>query len=182
MHKRSRFGVPGALLPLAPWTRDIAGVYGRLSAPFLDDLAAVIGPRKVLEVFAGNGFFAAQLAARGVAITATTQFSGHDAHEYGLYYDVEELEAVAAVQAYGATHDVLLMCWPTTTPRALQAVEAWGGEKEVVFVGEVTDYAKGHLGGCATDAFFERMHFHRRLDCYRGNVLEAALIGRLKSL
>ena len=37
-----------------------------------------------------------------------------------------------------------------------------GPEKEIPYLGEVTDYSRGHLGGCATDEFFERMQFTRR--------------------
>lgn len=150
-----------------------------MSQPFIDELVSVLAGCKVLEVFAGNVFLAAHLAARGVSVSATTRFAGHDAHEHGLYYPVEEMDAVDAVLNYGHTHDVLLMCWPTTTPRALRAVEAWGAEKDVIFVGEVSDYSKGHLGGCATDEFFERMRWARRLASYQGNALEAALMGRL---
>lgn len=156
----------------------VPGAYWRPNAAFVDELAVFLRARPVLEVFAGNGYLAAHLAARGVRIMATTQFAGHDTHELGVYYDVSELDAVAAVRQEGARHEVLLMSWPTVTPAALAAVAAWGPERDVVFIGEVTDYAKGQLGGCATDEFFERMAFHHRFETYTGNMLEAALVGR----
>lgn len=169
-------------LPL-PSDCDCARVPGAFWAPnadFVADLARFLGTRPVLEVFAGNGYLAALLAARGVRITATSLFAGHDSHERGLYYDVMELAAVEAVRREGARHEVLLMSWPTVTPAALAAVETWGPGRDVVFIGEVTDYAKGHLGGCATDEFFERVEFHQQFTTYKGNFLEAAQVGRLR--
>lgn len=157
----------------------VPGCFWRPSYAFLDELVATIGERRVLEVFSGNGYLAAHLAARGVQIRATSRRAGHDAHEQGFYCDVEEMDAVQAVQTYGADAEVLLMCWPTTTPAAWRAALAWGAEKDIIFIGEVTDYAKGHLGGCATDEFFEDVRFVCRLEAYNGSYLEAALIGRL---
>lgn len=157
----------------------VPGAYWTPSFDFVDELVQFIGARTVLEVFAGNGYLAALLANRGVRITATSLFTGHDAHERGVYYDVKELAAVDAVRQEGARHEVLLLSWPTVTPAALAAVEAWGPGRDVVFVGEITDYAKGHLGGCATDEFFERVAFHHQFKSYKGTMLEAAMVGRI---
>lgn len=123
---------------------------------------------------------AALLNHAGVAITATTRFSSHDAHAHGLYFPVLESDAPRAVGALGRDHDVLLMSWPTVTEAALVAAYRWGFEKHIVFIGEVTDYSKGHLGGCATDEFFEAIEVVHRFESYRGNMLEAAFVCRLK--
>lgn len=156
----------------------LPGTYWNPNPQFIDELVQFLDGKQVLEIFAGNGYLAGLLAARGIAIRSTTRFSGHDNHEHGVYYNVEELDAVSAVQAYGARSDVLLVCWPTVTPAVLEAVSYWGSSKDVAFIGEVTDYDKGHLGGCATDFFFTSMHFTRRFDTYQGNMMEAALVGR----
>ncbi|WP_060733408.1 hypothetical protein [Burkholderia cenocepacia] len=156
------------------------GVYWKPSAKFINELVAFLGSSRVLEVFAGRGYLAAMLAARGVSIKATTRFAHHDAHENGLYYDVEELDAVSAVRQFSAHSDVLLICWPTVTPAAVQAAELWGAERDIVYIGEVTSYEKGNLGGCATDLFFERMQFTKQFESYRGNVMEEALVGRYR--
>lgn len=166
-------------LPLPAGCARVPGAYWTPSAAFVDELVQFLGDRLVLEVFAGNGYLAALLANRGVRITATSLFTGHDAHERGVYYDVKELAAVDAVRQEGARHEVLLLSWPTVTPAALAAVEAWGPGRDVVFVGEITDYAKGHLGGCATDEFFERVAFHHQFKSYKGTMLEAAMVGRI---
>lgn len=157
----------------------VPGAYWTPNPQFVDELARFLEGKRVLEVFAGNGFLASLLAARGVSVRATTRFSGHDAHQHGLYHDVEDVDAVTAVRQYGHAHDVLLMCWPTVTPAALLAVAEWGVDRDVAYIGEVTDYEKGHLGGCATDEFFACMTFTQRLKSYQGNMLEAALVGRL---
>ena len=147
---------------------------------FVEELAEYLKGRKVLEIFAGNGYLAGLLAQRGIAVTATTRFAGHDSHESGVYYDVQEMEAEEAVHRYGASHDVLLMCWPTVTLAALHAVKIWGPGRDVAYIGEVTDHAKGQLGGCATDEFFDEMEFTHRFESYRGNIWESAMVGRLR--
>ena len=154
------------------------GVFWTPNAEFVDELAQFLQQQKVLEIFSGNGYLAGLLSNKGITVTATTRFSGHDSHEAGIYHPVEELDAVTAVRAYGDEHDVLLMSWPTVTNSALYAAAEWGGDRDIIFLGEVTDYTKGNLGGCATDAFWEHMNFTGRFTSYRGNMLEAALVGR----
>lgn len=159
--------------------RPPAGVWWRPREEFVEELANWLAPHRVLEVFAGNGFLAAHLRKRGVRVQATTRFSSHDAHERGVYCEVEELDAAAAVRRHWASSDVLLMCWPTATLAAAQAALMWGS-KPLVFIGEVTDYSKGHLGGCASDEFFELVEPEHRFESYQGNMLEQAFVGRVR--
>lgn len=156
----------------------VPGNYWNPNPQFVDELTQFLEGKRVLEIFAGNGYLARLLAERGISIKATTQFSGHDGHERGVYFDVEDVDAVSAVHTYGDDHDVLLICWPTVTPAVLHAVVHWGFDKDIVFIGEVTDYNKNQLAGCATDEFFECMSFTRRFDTYKGNFIESALVGR----
>ena len=109
---------------------------------------------------------------------ATSILSSMDAHQMGLYYPVENIEAQEAVAKYGQDCDVLLMCWPTVTNAALFCAQDWGN-KPIVFIGEVTDYSLNHLGGCATDEFHERFVLDHQIS-YQGNMLEQTRIGRLK--
>jgi hypothetical protein len=153
--------------------------WGNFTLGFLYDLAAALRGQRVLEVFAGNGLMAASLASRGVQITATSLFSGHDGHERGLHHPVLEVDAVTAVTTYGADCDVLLMSWPTATRAAAACVAAWGTQRDIVFIGEVTDHACGHLGGCASDDFFELTDIQSRFLSYHpGNMLDHALVLR----
>lgn len=151
--------------------------YWRPSAGFIDELSTYLSGKRVLEVFAGNGLLAAHLAARGIDVVATTTYSGHDGHHDGFYHPVENLSAVSAVSKHVDVVDVLLMCWPTVTRDALLAARRWGGD--VVYIGEVTDYSKNHLGGCADDEFFEQMKWSREFAQYRTtNPMEKAMVGK----
>lgn len=161
------------------------GVFVNATQSFVDTLAAQLSGRRVLEVFSGNGFLAAHLSQRGIQITATSLRSGHDAHADGFFHEVEESDAREAVLRHGEQHDVLLMAWPTVTEAAIEAVRLWaelaharGCPGDLVFVGEVTDYQKNHLGGCATDAFFEEVEMIEEIPGYAGNALEKAFWGR----
>jgi hypothetical protein len=167
------------LLPLPAECARVPGNFWRPNEAFVSELATYLKGRRVLEIFAGNGYLAAQLAARGISVTSTTLFASHDAHNQGLYHPVEFLEAFAAVTRHGESHDVLLVSWPTVTDAVLHAAQAWGPDRDIVFIGEVTDYSKNHLGGCATDEFFECVSFTHTFEAYQGNALEAAHVARL---
>ena len=159
----------------------VIGNYWTPSPAFIDELGTFLQGKKVLEIFAGNGYLAGILNARAINIKATSLRAGHDAHQQGFYYFVEELEATAAVELYGETNDIFLVSWPTVTTAVLQAVMAWGSQKDIVYIGEITDYSKGHLGGCATDAFFEHILCCHTFLSYKGNQIESAKVIRLRA-
>lgn len=156
------------------------GVFWKPSEAFVRELADWLKGRRVLEVFAGNGFLASVLAKQGIEIKATSLLSGMDAHRLGLYHSVEHMNALEAVNRYRDSADVLLICWPTVTQAVIQAAMAWGESREICYVGEVTDYSKRQLGGCATDEFFSGTHVTHEFKFYRGNALEHAQVRRLK--
>lgn len=74
-----------------------AVAYGRFTQPFINELATFLSGKRVLEICAGNGYFAALLSEQGVSITPTSLFSGHDGHGERMYCPVEELDAEMAV-------------------------------------------------------------------------------------
>ena len=153
--------------------------WGTFSPEFLDDLTTWIDGRRVLEVFAGNGLLAKHLTERGVDIVATTIFSGHDGHNYGMQFDVEDLDATNAVIKYGNEADILLMSWPVASEAATKAALQWGDEKPMVFIGEVTNHELGFggLGGCASDLFFDITNEGKVFSSYTPrNMLERAAI------
>ncbi|MCC5613079.1 hypothetical protein LC612_42000 [Nostoc sp. CHAB 5834] len=154
-------------------------MYWQPLEPFVDELAHHLRGARVLEIFAGNGLLAGLLQSKGIAVTPTTRFAGHDSHERGLYSDVREMTALNAVQELGPDNDVLLVCWPTATPATLIAAMAWGSNKDIVFIGEQSDPSQGLYGGCACDDFFKSIHITKRFESYKGNFLEAAFVCRL---
>lgn len=166
------------LLPLPRSPKSVSGLFWRPNSAFIDELIGALQGKRVLEIFAGNGYLAAVLASRGIDVVATSILSGIDAHDHGIYYPIEKMDAVTAVQTYGHECDILLMSWPTTTKFAVNAAELWG-DRPIVFIGEFTDYSKNQLGGCATDEFFERFAITNEFASYKGNMLEKACIGKL---
>lgn len=129
--------------------------WGTFDPEFIDELAGALSGAKVLEVFAGNGLLSAMLKARGIDVHATSLFRTLDGHQSGFHCDVEEIDARHAAIRYRETHDILLMSWPEPDETAMQTCLLWGEDRPVVFIGEVTDLEEGHLGGCASDIFFE---------------------------
>jgi hypothetical protein len=180
MHRTFAERHPPPSLSLPQHPTQVSGVFWRTSPAFVDELTEFLQGKSVLEVFAGNGYLSAWLNAKGVKVTATSILSGHDSHEAGMYAPVQELKASAAVSQLGGSHDVLLMTWPVVTMDVLYACKAWGRGRDIIFVGEVTDYAKNHLGGCATDEFFDSIVVSHRFGSYQGNKLEAAFVCRLR--
>ena len=153
-------------------------IYWRPNERFLSELCNYLQNKRVLEIFAGNGYLASCLHSKGIEVISTSIFSGHDGHDYGMYFPVQEMEASHAVQVYGDSCDVLLMAWPTVTESVIKAVRKWPS-KPFVFIGEVTNYAKHELGGCATDSFFNETVFTHTFSTYKGNYIEKAVIGNL---
>lgn len=166
------------LLALPASHKDVQGLWWRPSPAFIEEIAAALAGQRVLEVFAGNGYLAGLLARRGIDIVATSILSSMDAHERGIYHPVTDVNAVVAVSTLADDRDVLLMCWPTVTDQAVQAAELWG-DRPILFIGEFTDYSLGHLGGTATDEFFERFSVTQTFESYRGNIMEKACMGVL---
>jgi hypothetical protein len=114
-----------------------------------------------------------------VNIKATSLLSGHDGHQYGMQFDVEELDASSAIKSYGDTSEILLMSWPVASEAATKAALLWGHERPIVFIGEVTnhDLGFGGLGGCASDLFFELTNEGKVFNAYKPrNMIERAAI------
>jgi len=156
--------------------------YGKFTDAFVDELAAFFRGKRVLEVFAGNGALASLLARKGVSVTATSLFMGHDGHEMGNNFPVIEMDAAEAVLSLGDDHDVLLICWPTVTNRVTVATQLWGAGREFVYIGEFTDYSKNQLGGCADDEFFETIESFVPFASYRGSMYEQGGVMKVRAL
>lgn len=153
--------------------------YWKYNPEFITEILGYLRRYKVLEIFAGNGYLASLLNEGGIHITSTTRFSSHDGHQFGMHFPVIEMEASQAIKEYGEQSDILLMSWPTVTEEVINAVRLWG-TKPFLFIGEITNYSKNELGGCATDRFFEETVFYKKFKTYRGNYIEKAVMGRLR--
>lgn len=151
--------------------------WGTFDKEFVDELAAWIGERKVLEVFAGNGVLAAELAGRGVDIIATSIHSPSLDGELRNYaFDVHNRDARDAVVEFGTDRDILLMSWPTTTDEAAAgAALLWGQDRLIAYIGETKN---GFLCSCATDLFFDMTEEAHRFESYRSDGIDTAAIRR----
>jgi hypothetical protein len=155
-------------------------VYWKPNLEFISELTDYLSNKKVLEIFAGNGYLASLLKDKNIDIKATSILSGMDGHNIKLFDNVENIKASSAVSIYKNDYDVLMLCWPTTTEDAVKAILSWGPDKDIVFIGEYTDYSKHQLGGCATDLFFEITEDIHTFQSYKGNIYEKASVMRLK--
>lgn len=140
-------------------------MYTNATAAFLDELAAVVSGRRVLEVFAGNGDVARDLSARGIDVTATsrpvTQLRPR------VSDGVVRMYAEEAIRLLGPSADVLLMCWPEANSDAVRAALDWGDARDIIFVGEITEPEGEFLGGCATDLYFAVTQETSRIASYQ---------------
>lgn len=155
--------------------------FWRRSDEFVNELSHYLQGKRVLEIFAGNGLLANLLSKKGIDIVSTSLFSDYDRSSFKKYHPVIEMHAMAAIRQYGPKSDVLLMVWPEANTVALNAAlefnllgDDTAQQREIVFIGEKTDYAKDILGGCATDEFFEVFSTIKHSFKYEGNRAEVA--------
>ena len=161
---------------------DNAVAYGNFTDAFVDQQAEWLGDRRVLEVMAGNGLLASKLAARGVDILATSLFAGHDGHDRGMCWPVEEISAPEAVVVHGGWAEVLLVSWPTTTEAMARTALEWGADRPLVFIGEMPnpDIPGGQWPGCASDFFFEITDVEESFSSYSpASGLDCAVVMRI---
>jgi hypothetical protein len=114
----------------------------------------------ILEVMGGKGYLAKALTHHGLTVTCTDDRSwNYDEKGIKDVYPVETLDAVAAVEKYGSTHDVLLMSWvPYDSDIGARVAKAWGKVKPIIVIGEP-------LGGCTgDDEFNENMEYDPNLE------------------
>lgn len=128
------------------------GMWGVVDKQWTRELAEWIGERKVLEVMAGVGWLAKALDEHGVNIKATDNFSWKGKHskvDERVVFPVEDMDAIKAAQSLQA--EILLVSWPPYTEETIvQACEAWGTKRPIIYIGE------GNGGCTACDEFHER--------------------------
>ena len=124
-------------------------------------VADVAEGRPVVEIGAGRGYWANQLARRGLVISAydtvppstraTNSWFPSATGDLELWHSVQGLRALARVDQTSRTHPVhhvLLLCWPPSwehpmASRALTAYERRGGDR-LIYIGETEG---GRSGG-----------------------------------
>lgn len=132
------------------------GMWGIVDLVWTKALANFVGGRKCLEIMAGRGWLSKALRHHGVDVIATGKLSNSydQLLARGTVTEVEELDAVAAVAKYGRDVDVLVVSWPVADLTMYRALQYWGYDKPIIFVGEWYSDQILTLSGCASDEFF----------------------------
>ena len=128
------------------------------TAAVIKKLARVVGP--IVEVGAGTGYWAYELCEAGADIVATDLMTfGQDIYDFReSYFEVEQLDALAAAQQYSARS--LLVSWPDDFNAAFgwsdEMLEAYekAGDRQVIYIGEGN-------GGCTGSDRFHALLRHR---------------------
>lgn len=136
-----------------------AGMIGFVSWRWINPLVQWINGRKCLEIMAGRGWLSHALRLKGINVKSTDNFSwqGNDTLWGNLdtLTDIENIDAVDAVEKYGFESDIVICSFPQandTAFRALKKLYEVNPNAMFVFIGEL------NIDICANRDFFN--HFN----------------------
>lgn len=129
--------------------------YCLLAYDWIRPLAEWIGQRRCLEIMCGSGALSKALQNCGVNIRATDDFSWKDNHAVPWFSDpwtdIEQLNALQALEKYGAEMDLIVCSWPFMSDdcyHALLKMREINRSATMLYIGE-------WRGATASAAFFE---------------------------
>lgn len=120
----------------------MASGYALVAYDWVRPLAQWVGDRRCLEVMCGCGCLAKALKDCGTNIIATDDFSWQNHEECWFrnpWTDIEQLDAVSAIQKYGQDTDIFIMSWPYRDNAAYQALlemRKQNPQGKLIFIGE----------------------------------------------
>jgi len=130
--------------------------FSLVSFDWIIPLSKWIGSRKCLEVMSGTGSLSFALKQQGTDIMATDDFSWTGQNNWNqnknYWTNIENIDAVKAVEKYGKEVNVIIMSWPYMDDIAYKVLLKM---REVnpfcimIFIGE------GYGGCTASDEFFD---------------------------
>ena len=100
-----------------------AGMYAFVSWRWLNKFIDWLDGRKVLEVMAGRGWWTHGLRQKGVDVIATDDFSWMNRGWINTLTEVEEMDAIEAVERYGKKIDFVTMGWPYMDNTAYRVIK-----------------------------------------------------------
>ncbi len=120
------------------------GMYAFISQRWTKPLARWIGQRKCLEIMSGRGILAYALQEEGVDLIATDNFLwAKKIKTYKKWIDsvtdVFDIDAIAAIEKYGADIDLMIMSWPAIDNLAYKAIKRLyeiNPRAKVIYIGE----------------------------------------------
>lgn len=134
--------------------------FSYVSWRWVNPLVSWIGERKVLEVMSGKGALSHALRKKGVDVMATDDFSWHQKIKWdSLWTDIEDMDALTAIETYGKERDVLIMSWaPYNEPIGYEVLQKY---HEVNPNGILLVIGEGE-GGCTAD--FDFFHHFEEIE------------------
>ena len=128
--------------------------FALLSKNYIEPLAQWIGNRRVLEVMSGLGSLSYVLQQEGVLVTATDNYSATNFDFSKLWCEVKALDAMSAIEKYGAKSDIIIMSWPYTDEvgyGCLMKMREVNPNAMMIFIGEEAHRTTG------SDSLYENM-------------------------
>lgn len=133
-----------------------AGMFGFVSWRWVNPLVKWLNGRKVLEVMAGRGWLAKALREKGVEVIAIDN-NYRGLNSLGQVSEVEEMDAIKAVELYGNTVDIVIMSWPepnNTAYKVLKRLHEVNPNAILLYIGEIS----GCTANDKFDEHFEHIH------------------------
>lgn len=135
------------LMPLV----EAKGIYCFYSKPLIKSLAHLIGERECLEIAAGDGTLSRFLAAEGVRITASDDYSWK--HSVNYPEAVSKMGAAQALKQSGAT--VVICSWPPANNAFERLVFATPSVDLYIVIGSRHTFATGNWVDYRAQAAFD---------------------------
>ena len=115
-------------------------------------LSNFIGGKKCLEIMCGSGFLSKALKENNIDIIATDNFSweGHWNDSETYYTNIENIDAIHAIEKYGKNMDYIIMSWAymdNTAYKCLLKIREINPLCKMIVIGE-------NRGGCTCDDMF----------------------------
>ena len=125
-----------------------------ISKEWIKPLAKWIGNKNCLEIMSGKGTLSYALKQEGVNIKATDDFSWSKFTSMNTWCDIEQIDAVEAIEKYGKDMDYIIMSWcymDDTGYKCLKKMREINPNCKMLYIGE-------WQGGCTgNDEFFESL-------------------------
>lgn len=135
------------LMPLV----EAKGIYCFYSKPLIEALAQLIGGRECLEIAAGDGTLSRFLAAEGVRVTATDDYSWKHAVSYPEM--VLKMDAAQALRKFNPA--VVICSWPPANNSFERLVFTHPGVELYIVIGSRHTFASGNWTDYRAQTAFE---------------------------
>lgn len=145
--------------------------YPFVSKDWIKELSKLLRGKKVLEIMCGLGTISYALKNEEIDIIATDNLSWKETwkNAYNHYCEIEEIDAIKAIEKYGKDIDYIIMSWPPYDDpiayKVLQKIREVNENAAIIYIGESD-------GGCTGDRLFH----------YRANVIQNDIIDKVNSI